>query len=101
MDALADRARELQPDILVVDRTVHGRNENYRTPEQELPDERLPYPWESCITFTRSWCSFAPEEPTKPVGDAIANRSEEHTSELQSRGQLVCRLLLEKKKTTL
>src|SRR5690625_3090230 len=29
-------------------------------------------------------------------GEAI--RSEEHTSELQSRGQLVCRLLLEKKK---
>src|SRR5437870_8975634 len=27
-----------------------------------------------------------------------AERSEEHTSELQSRGQLVCRLLLEKKK---
>src|SRR5439155_8710413 len=29
----------------------------------------------------------------KPIG-----RSEEHTSELQSRGHLVCRLLLEKKK---
>src|SRR5690625_6993156 len=28
---------------------------------------------------------------------AIATRSEEHTSELQSRGHLVCRLLLEKK----
>src|SRR5690625_6692532 len=27
----------------------------------------------------------------------ISNRSEEHTSELQSRGHLVCRLLLEKK----
>src|SRR5690625_5777902 len=27
----------------------------------------------------------------------ICRRSEEHTSELQSRGQLVCRLLLEKK----
>src|SRR5439155_23801022 len=27
-------------------------------------------------------------------------RSEEHTAELQSRGQLVCRLLLEKKKKT-
>src|SRR5690625_7100277 len=27
-------------------------------------------------------------------------RSEEHTSELQSRGHLVCRLLLEKKNTT-
>src|SRR5690625_4399799 len=29
-----------------------------------------------------------------------ANRSEEHTSELQSRGHLVCRLLLEKKNTS-
>src|SRR3712207_7252360 len=29
-----------------------------------------------------------------------AQRSEEHTSELQSRQYLVCRLLLEKKKTT-
>src|SRR3982750_4981058 len=28
------------------------------------------------------------------------DRSEEHTSELQSRSDLVCRLLLEKKKTT-
>src|SRR3712207_8135059 len=33
----------------------------------------------------------------EPVGDARAGRSEEHTSELQSRQYLVCRLLLEKK----
>src|SRR3712207_7129231 len=37
-----------------------------------------------------------------PEGDAFAwdpqSRSEEHTSELQSRQYLVCRLLLEKKK---
>src|SRR3712207_8653048 len=32
------------------------------------------------------------------VGVAMASRSEEHTSELQSRQYLVCRLLLEKKK---
>src|SRR5687768_18138068 len=32
------------------------------------------------------------------VGASITNRSEEHTSELQSRLHLVCRLLLEKKK---
>src|SRR3989442_6662591 len=31
-------------------------------------------------------------------GEAKAKRSEEHTSELQSRPHLVCRLLLEKKK---
>src|SRR5690625_5407281 len=33
------------------------------------------------------------------TGTLIFYRSEEHTSELQSRGHLVCRLLLEKKKT--
>src|SRR3712207_8760970 len=33
-----------------------------------------------------------------PGTDAAAGRSEEHTSELQSRQYLVCRLLLEKKK---
>src|SRR5215203_7336755 len=32
--------------------------------------------------------------------DERSSRSEEHTSELQSRQYLVCRLLLEKKKTT-
>src|SRR5690625_5746645 len=33
-------------------------------------------------------------------GAYLFYRSEEHTSELQSRGHLVCRLLLEKKKNT-
>src|SRR5690625_5588680 len=33
-----------------------------------------------------------------PHGKRTDLRSEEHTSELQSRGHLVCRLLLEKKK---
>src|SRR3712207_6862757 len=35
-----------------------------------------------------------------PKYDTAPLRSEEHTSELQSRQYLVCRLLLEKKKTT-
>src|SRR2546425_2803611 len=40
-------------------------------------------------------CSMA-DTRQRPI--AIANRSEEHTSELQSLAYLVCRLLLEKKK---
>src|SRR2546429_3991844 len=36
--------------------------------------------------------------PDTPAAGAGADRSEEHTSELQSRLHLVCRLLLEKKK---
>src|SRR5215510_15271945 len=38
------------------------------------------------------------EKPVIAALNGPVARSEEHTSELQSRGQLVCRLLLEKKK---
>src|SRR5207302_9816819 len=57
------------------------------------------------LISTSSVCSG---RPTRPWQYAIARlmsvpppswRSEEHTSELQSRENLVCRLLLEKKKT--
>src|SRR5690625_5383719 len=41
----------------------------------------------------------ARELSTDDLPDQAQTRSEEHTSELQSRGHLVCRLLLEKKKT--
>src|SRR3989442_6492105 len=40
-------------------------------------------------------------QPSSCRGVSIAPRSEEHTSELQSRPHLVCRLLLEKKKIEL
>src|SRR5690625_7478734 len=39
-------------------------------------------------------------EAVRSVRPVCDTRSEEHTSELQSRGHLVCRLLLEKKKQT-
>src|SRR3712207_7664954 len=42
---------------------------------------------------------FEPEEES-PIVFLRLRRSEEHTSELQSRQYLVCRLLLEKKKTS-
>src|SRR2546429_9882093 len=43
-------------------------------------------PWRACCCVRRISCS------------SMSPRSEEHTSELQSRLHLVCRLLLEKKK---
>src|SRR5690625_6585822 len=45
------------------------------------------------------WAMMAVWMPWKrPSSQPTSWRSEEHTSELQSRGHLVCRLLLEKKK---
>src|SRR3712207_7150197 len=40
----------------------------------------------------------APERPVRLERRRLDRRSEEHTSELQSRQYLVCRLLLDKKK---
>src|SRR5690625_7001945 len=41
---------------------------------------------------------FYVDKETPYFSEYVKKRSEEHTSELQSRGHLVCRLLLEKKK---
>src|SRR5690606_41542113 len=57
------------------------------------------YGTESCLELdlkTERFSSQAPGLADSPFAEAI--RSEEHTSELQSRENLVCRLLLEKKK---
>src|SRR5436309_10978337 len=44
------------------------------------------------------WPRLFPEQIQSRIGAGESARSEEHTSELQSRENLVCRLLLEKKK---
>src|SRR5688572_32656443 len=45
---------------------------------------------------------ICPSNPATSIGPilAVPGRSEEHTSELQSQSNLVCRLLLEKKKNS-
>src|SRR3712207_7536273 len=54
---------------------------------------------------TQMTLSFGPQHPSTHgvlrLEMVLDGRSEEHTSELQSRQYLVCRLLLEKKKTNL
>ncbi|HEY5915052.1 MAG TPA: alpha-L-fucosidase [Verrucomicrobiae bacterium] len=64
MDRLAAMARSLQPELIIVDRTVGGRYENYRTPEQEVPDKPLPFVWETCMTMGDQW-SFKPNDNYK------------------------------------
>src|SRR2546422_5133647 len=44
------------------------------------------------------WRPTGCQSVKSPASSTVAARSEEHTSELQSRLHLVCRLLLEKKK---
>jgi alpha-L-fucosidase len=70
MDKIAGMAREKQPGLLIVDRTVHGSYENYRTPEQRVPDKKLDYPWESCVTLGNAW-GFVPNDKFKSARQVI------------------------------
>jgi alpha-L-fucosidase len=70
MDKVAAIARKNQPGMIVVDRTVGGKYENYRTPEQEIPDKPLPYIWESCLTMGDQW-SYKPDDKYKSTQKLI------------------------------
>ncbi|MGI9580276.1 alpha-L-fucosidase [Chryseobacterium sp. RRHN12] len=64
MDKIGAMARKNQPGIIIVDRTVPGKWENYVTPEQAVPEHVLSIPWESCITMGDSF-SYVPNDNYK------------------------------------
>ena len=70
MDELVAKARKAQPGIIVVDRAVKGKNQNYLTPENRVPEKALPYPWESCIIAGGGW-SWVPHAHYMSPRDVI------------------------------
>ena len=67
---LVEKARKLQPGLIVVDRAVPGKFQNYLTPENRVPKEALPYPWESCIISGGGW-AYTPNAKYMSVRKAI------------------------------
>src|SRR2546425_6767242 len=68
----------------------------FRSLTGEIPGGLILLGLASLVVSAAQAMEFAGER----LARQIANRSEEHTSELQSLAYLVCRLLLEKKKKT-
>src|SRR5437868_8780677 len=62
------------------------------------PPRSTLFPYTTLFRSPRAQARAPPRMCLRPRPRASAARSEEHTSELQSRFDLVCRLLLEKKK---
>src|SRR3989442_7153330 len=73
--------------------TTLFRSEAIRRRYIELRYQLMPYIYGSMEETTRTGIPLM-----RPIFVEYPERSEEHTSELQSRPHLVCRLLLEKKK---
>ena len=72
MPKIAAMARSHQPGLIIVDRTVKGKYENYTTPEQHIPEKALDYPWETCMTMGGSW-SYVPNDTFKSTRTIIHN----------------------------
>lgn len=70
MDDIVYKARQKQSGLIVVDRAVEGKNQNYLTPEQQVPDKPLLYPWETCMTMATSW-SYVPNDKYKSTNSLI------------------------------
>ncbi|WP_276504316.1 alpha-L-fucosidase [Terrimonas pollutisoli] len=70
MPRIAEMARKAQPGLLMVDRTVHGKFENYQTPEQRIPEQQLDHPWESCMTLANNW-GYVPGDKYKSSRQVI------------------------------
>ncbi|MBC7508312.1 MAG: alpha-L-fucosidase [Ferruginibacter sp.] len=70
MPRLVKEVRAKQPKLIVVDRAVPGEQQNYLTPEGVIPDNGLPYPWETCMTMATSW-SYKPNDVYKPTNEII------------------------------
>ncbi len=70
MDRIAQKARKNQPGLLIVDRTVTGPYENYRTPEKMIPECPLSYPWETCMPLGQDW-GYVPGSSFKSANEVI------------------------------
>ena len=66
MDRIAAMARRNQPGIMIVDRWIPGKYENYLTPEQGIPSAPLGVPWETCMTMGDSWSYIVHENYKSP-----------------------------------
>src|SRR5688572_3194296 len=101
---------QTQKEIAVIKDKIDKRNEKILYQIQYWDAGAPAYRWneiaykmttfENFGTFLRApmaWMNMAINDATAAAWKAKYSRSEEHTSELQSQSNLVCRLLLEKK----
>jgi alpha-L-fucosidase len=70
MPRIVGMARNYQPALIVVDRWGPAQFENYRTPEQQIPEKPLDYPWETCMSMGNSW-NFVPHDTYKSAHELV------------------------------
>lgn len=70
MPKLAAMARELQPGLIIANRTVGDEYEDFVTPEREIPEQPLGVPWESCLVMAENW-KYHPRDRYRPCEEIL------------------------------
>src|SRR5438445_5308308 len=98
------RALAVEPDVLLLDEPASSADRAAaQTLYRALAEERARRPLAVCLASHQLEDAYRWADDVRALAEGrlspvTPERSEEHTSELQSRQYLVCRLLLEKKK---
>lgn len=72
MDRIAKDVRAKQQDLLIVDRSIGGKYENYVTPERKIPEVPPTKAWESNIPLAKNW-GFCPNDTYKSFAEILTS----------------------------
>lgn len=75
METTIGKMRQQQPQMLVVDRSIGGKFEDYVTPERKVPDQVPRKCWESNIPLAKNW-GFVPNDIYKPFDEILTTMLE-------------------------
>lgn len=70
MDRIVSQIKQTQPQILVVDRTIGGKYEDYVTPERKIPDVIPHKVWESNLPLAKNW-GYVPNDVYKTFPEIL------------------------------
>ncbi|AEB07856.1 glycoside hydrolase family 29 (alpha-L-fucosidase) [Coriobacterium glomerans PW2] len=70
MDDIVAALRTVRADLIVVDRTLGGKYENYVTPERMIPSITPIKAWESGIPLAKNW-GYVPRDSYKPFEEIL------------------------------
>ena len=70
MDKIVQKLRKIKPDMLIVDRTIGGKHENYVTPERKVPEVPPTKVWESNIRLANNW-GYVPNDTYKSFDEIL------------------------------
>ncbi len=72
LSEVIEKAREIQPNLIVANRCAGDEFEDFLTPEQVIPPSPIFVPWEACITLSKKSFSYFYDDDYKSFEEVIS-----------------------------